>query len=113
MAAVVLADEVLELYRGNFTFSTYPEDIGVTFEMTAVMSMSNQLGAAVKNAKFRIETYVPGVLLLFLSFLFLTPPPPPPNPGTFRSGTTTRPTTSCPGTHPRSTSNSKASPRRS
>jgi hypothetical protein len=56
---VILREEIEEMYRGNFTFSTYPEDIGITFEMNAVMSMSNQLGAAVKNAKFRIECYIP------------------------------------------------------
>jgi hypothetical protein len=50
---------VEDLHLANFTFSTFPEDMGVTFEMRSKMSMTNQMGAMMKGVFFDIETFIP------------------------------------------------------
>ncbi|GMH61159.1 hypothetical protein TrRE_jg763 [Triparma retinervis] len=52
-------DEVESLFLANFTFSTFPEDMGLTFAMRAVMSMTNQLGPLMTGVYFNIETHIP------------------------------------------------------
>lgn len=52
-------DEVESLFLANFTFSTFDEDMGLTFAMRAVMTMTNQMGSLMKGVYFNIETHIP------------------------------------------------------
>jgi hypothetical protein len=59
-AALKLSDDEVEsLFLANFTFSTFPEDMGLTFAMRAVMTMTNQLGPLMTGVYFNIETHIP------------------------------------------------------
>ena len=58
-ALALTDDEVESLFLANFTFSTFPEDMGLTFAMRAVMSMTNQLGPLMTGVYFNIETHIP------------------------------------------------------